>query len=121
MSPLPRTSSGRRPASEMPAITGVRLMPHDVVGELVNISETGLLTESTARLQIDSAVTVHFVGGFSPATVTGRVARCQVAVMGLDGLLRYATAIEFDAPIQLDGEVVEGVEATPAKPVRNRW
>lgn len=102
-------------------------MPQEADAELVNISMTGLLAETMARLAVGSPVQVHFVGRFSPALVDGRIARCEVACMGRDGFLRYNIAVEFDAPIALD-EAVEPVppaldapEAPSVKAVRNRW
>jgi hypothetical protein len=105
----------------LPGITGVRFLPQRTEATLVNISPSGLLVESTAKYQVGSAAAVLFEGGFSPATATGRVVRCEVAVMGRDGVLRYYIGIEFDAPLDL-GEAAGTTAAAPAVPsVRNRW
>lgn len=123
----------RRPAAEVPSITGLRLSPHGAEASLVNISTTGLLAECTVRLKVASPVQVLFEGGFSPSSVAGRVARCEVASMGRDGVLRYHIGVEFSAPIVLDEAPAQPVrpEAEPLPPpphptpvpqaVRNRW
>ena len=79
---------------------------------------------------------VLFEGGFSSAPVVGRIARCSVAAMGRDGVLRYHVGISFNKPIVLDDVVVETVvpvapvmksseSAAPSAPavaaVRNCW
>ena len=126
-------------ASQVPSITGLRLSPHGAGAILVNISTTGVLAECAVRVKTGSAVTILFEGGFSPASVASRVARCAVSAMGSDGLLRYHIGIAFNAPIALDEALArqpaeaekppEFVEAaTPPQsstPVpsgpRNRW
>jgi hypothetical protein len=102
----------RRAASEVPTITGLRFLPQEADATLVNISTRGLLAESAARLVVDTPVKVEFIGRFHPAVVSGRVVRCQLAMMGPDGLLRYDIAVEFDAPIGL-GEEAAGVPEVP--------
>ena len=116
------THPERRAAAAMPNITGLQLLPQEVEASLVNISATGLLAESAARLQVGSSVTILFAGGFVPTSVAGRVARCEVAAMGRDGLLRYHLAIEFDDAVTLDGE--SQLLPTPAAVkagLKNRW
>ena len=109
----------RRPGA-VNGITGLRLLPHGVPAQLVNISATGLLAESQAKLQVGSEITVGFEGGFTPATAPGRVVRCEVAVMGRDGLLRYHLGIEFDTPLPIESAADQ--TAAPAEPnVKNRW
>ena len=101
-------------------------MPHGTEAALVNISTTGVLAESISRVPVGSAVEVAFQGSFTPRSAKGRVARCEVAVMGSDGLLRYHIAIEFDNPISFGDEVIAEPEppppaaAVPTGP-RNRW
>jgi hypothetical protein len=117
----------RRPAASIPNITGLQFLPNGGPATLVNISPTGLLAESAARLQVGSSVQILFVGGFSPAIASGRVARCEVAAMGRDGLLRYHLAIEFDSALTLDpmpeeDPVREDVAPAPvSRGVKNRW
>lgn len=105
----------------VPGITGVRFLPQRTEATLVNISPSGLLVESIAKYQVGSVADVLFEGGFTPSTAGGRVVRCEVAVMGRDGVLRYYIGIEFDVPLDL-GEVVEDSAPPPAAAnVRNRW
>ena len=114
--PLPQP----RRASAVDGITGLRLLPPGAAAQLLNMSPTGLLAESTARLHVGAAVTVSFEGGFHPPTASGRVVRCEVAVMARDGVLHYHLGIEFDQPLQWD----DGAQAAPAPAsprARNRW
>jgi hypothetical protein len=124
------SSPERRPASAVPTITGLRFMPQDAEARLVNISTTGLLAESMGRIGVGTALEVIFEGGFTPRSAMGRVARCEVAVMGTDALLRYHIAIEFDAPIALadDAESAAQAQLQPqresapqSEKPRNRW
>lgn len=110
----------RRPASEMPRITGLRLLPYGAEASLVNISTGGLLAESIARLIAGNEVDVRFEGSFHPTSVNGRVVRSQVAAMRPDGRLTYHIAIEFESAIVLDDELVESGASTSGD-VRNRW
>ena len=121
----------------MPTITWLRLSPHGAEAKLVDISSTGLLAECTSRLKVGSSVAVLFEGGFSASPVVGRIARCAVASMGRDGVLRYHVGISFNKPILLESEpepvaVWASTDAAPARsdvPVtapaapalRNRW
>jgi hypothetical protein len=105
----------------LPGITGVRFLPQRTEATLVNISPSGLLVESIAKYPVGARVSVQFEGGFTPATANGRVVRCEVAVMGRDGVLRYYIGIEFETPLDL-GEVVENSPPPPPSAnVRNRW
>jgi hypothetical protein len=115
-------SARRVPAAEMPSISGVRILPDDVAGTLVNISTTGLLVESPNALRPDLKIRIRFEGTFSPALVPGRVVRCTVASMGPDGALRYHVGMEFNSPIALtDPAAVVGPPAPADEPLRNRW
>ena len=126
--------ASRVPASLMSAITGVRILPGDVVAELVNISTSGMLVECRDRLKPGSPVTVLIAGSFSPGAVLSRVVRTTVSGIGPDGALRYHIGIAFVSPIDLPDPVEPDREtpplqaATPASPatpqtevLRNRW
>jgi hypothetical protein len=99
-----KRSAPRRPASHVPSITGLRLSPHGAEAKLVDISLTGLLAECTSRLKVGSSLAVLFEGAFTISSVVGRVARCAVATMGRDGVLRYHVGISFNQPIVLEPE-----------------
>ena len=109
-----------RRAAAVEGITGLRLLPHGAAAQLLNMSATGLLAESMARLHVGALVTVAFEGGFDPPTASGRVVRCEVAVMGRDGLLHYHLGIEFDQPLQW-GDEAQATPAPESPRVRNRW
>ena len=112
----------RLPAHAVAAITALRIAPPGAEVALVNISPTGLLAESPSKLRVGSPVEVQFQGQFIPPSVTGRVVRCEVAVMERDGLLRYHIGIEFDAPLNLADSVPDRpVTPAVAPAVRNRW
>ena len=103
-------------------ITGVRFLPDRAPAVLVNMSQTGMLVESTVRQRVGSPIDMAFEGGFEPDTVAGRVVRCEVAVMRPDGVLQYHIAVEFDFALEFDHDTAE-VAAAPAPEagVRNRW
>lgn len=116
------TGPRRRSATEVPEISGLRLLPPGTAASLVNISSTGLLAESDAKVRVGAAVQVQFEGAFPTKSARGRVVRCEVSVMGRDGLLRYHTAVEFDAALPIDepADIVD-VPAPASKSARNRW
>ena len=139
-----KRAAPRHPASDFPAITGLRFTPLGIEARLINISATGLLAEVEQQLKPGSAVTVAFMGTFEPRTSEGRVARCVVSSVARGGRLRYHVAVAYKAPIPLGNDVVtipqaeaaavEAVEEAPAvaaeptpeapavpPPVRNRW
>ena len=122
MSPDGRKPERRR-ADEVPQITGLRFLPDRAPADLVNMSPLGLLAESAMRLRVGSEVAVLFEGGFQPQTITGRVARCEVAAMAPDGTLRYRVGIEFDTMLDMDGStvVLSPPPSEPAPTARNRW
>ena len=111
----------RRPAEDVPHIRGLRFLPEGTTADLLNISPSGLLAESSARLGVGRATIVQLVGRNAPMEVSGRVARCEVAVMKPDGSLRYQIAIEFDTPLSLEDESVPRAGAPVEQAVRNRW
>lgn len=94
----------RQRASRIPEITAVRLTPTGGNVSLVNISSSGVLVECGSRLASKTTVTVRFEGTFSPASIEGQVARCQVAGIGKDGAIRYHVGIAFaqHIPLNLD-------------------
>jgi hypothetical protein len=94
-------NSGRRPASSVPEITGVRLKPHGADATLVNISTSGILVECASRIKPGTAVIIVFEGTFRPAQIEARVARSSVAIMHKGGGLGYHTGIAFNQPIVL--------------------
>jgi hypothetical protein len=109
----------RRP-SAVSGITGLHFVTQGASAQLVNMSPTGLLAETAAKLLVGTQTTVAFEGGFTPSTVDGRVVRCEVAVMTRDGELRYHIAVEFDSTLQFDE--AEDASLAPSPPhVRNRW
>ncbi len=107
---------------EVAGITGVRLHPPGSPAQIVNISPTGLLAESAAKLRVGTTLQVEFEGGFTPHAVGGRVVRCEVAAMERDGILRYHIGIDFDAQLPLHAaRGPEPAAPPPARDVRNRW
>jgi hypothetical protein len=123
-------SALRIPAERVPSIEGVRISPGDEISTLVNISTSGVLVECTSRPRPGSAVTVHFLGNFTPATVRGRVARTMVASLGKDGVLHYMVGVAFDNPIDLEEPPAAPAEAPQADDLpapkaasrlQNRW
>ena len=91
----------RRPAAEVPSITGLRISPHGLEAMLVNISANGLLAECDEALKPGSQVSVTFEGGFLPSSAEGRVVRTAVASIAPTGRLRYHVGIWFKERIAL--------------------
>jgi hypothetical protein len=122
----------RIPASAVPSITGLSLSPPGAQATLVNISMTGLLAECRVPLKTGTSIKVIFEGTFAPQTVEGRLVRTCVASMTSSGV-RYNVAINFKAPIDLEGNVpsrsrADNSPATVAAPdppqpslIVNRW
>jgi len=116
-SPAEARHAPRRPATDVPEITRLRISPRGTEAALVNISTSGLLVECSEGLRPRSQVTVVFEGGFSPSSVEGRVARCAVASVTPKGTLRYHVGIAFSKPIALpDNSAVAGTGAQPTAP-----
>jgi len=128
----------RYAASAFPEIDGVRLKPSGAPAALVNLSATGALIECASRERPGGALTLEFLGAFVPASIGGRVVRCDVSGIAADGSLRYHLGVAFDARIALANDVeadgapgaaVPADGAGPALPAaaasspvpRNRW
>lgn len=78
----------------------VKLSPGGVVN-LINISETGALVETSARYGIGASVAVC-IGGSRPQRLPGRVVRCHVCGIHRDSTMSYQIGIDFDAPVRAD-------------------
>jgi hypothetical protein len=126
----------RYPASEFPDVQGVRLVPLRSGAALINISATGILVRTTDGPRVGTKLTAKFEGTFCPASVEGRVARCEVAGIGPDGSIFYNVGLAFHAPIVLRQDLEAdaapppapetsapeaAVEDTVAPVLRNRW
>jgi len=128
----------RYAASAFPEIDGVRLNPSGAPATLVNLSATGALVECASRDLPGSALTIEFLGTFVPASIGGRVVRCDVSGIAADGSLRYRLGVAFDARIALANDVeADGVPGAAIRPAdagpvlpsaaasspvpRNRW
>jgi hypothetical protein len=95
-----RSVDPRYPAEAIPAITSMRLSPGDAV-RLVNLSASGVLVEGKTRFVPGTRVGVIFEGPKAPATVKGRVVRCQVSAIAGGGSLQYQSAIQFEQKIEV--------------------
>jgi len=129
----------RRYASQsFPEIQGTRLVPPGAAATLVNLSATGALIECECRLLPETVLTVEFIGTFSPASIEGRVIRCEVIGIAANGSLGYRIGLAFSTRIALPNATSDeaGVRASapvvPPPPadadapvgapvLRNRW
>ncbi len=128
----------RYAASAFPEIDGVRLNPSGAPATLVNLSATGALIECASRELPGRALTLEFLGAFVPASIGGRVVRCDVSGIAADGSLRYHLGVAFHARIALANDVeADGVPSGAVRPadsgaglaasaacapaLRNRW
>ena len=111
----------RYPASAFPEIEGIRLAPSGAAATLVNMSATGGLVECASRAAPGAALTLHFKGTFEPASIKGRVVRCEVAGISADGSLRFHLGLAFSTrlvlPDKAEHEVEESSPALTAPPL----
>jgi hypothetical protein len=89
-------------ASSFPQIEELRLLGTAVT--LVNLSSSGILVECSERSVPGALLTLEFVGTFTPATVQGRVIRCEVVGISPSGSMRYRIGLAFLKPIVLPKE-----------------
>ncbi len=106
---LKRLRDHRWNSQDLAVFTAVRL-PWGLDAQLVNISRSGLLLESGARLSVGDVRSFE-IRGLQPVLVMGRIVRSHVAAA--DRAARYQTAVHFQAPIELP----DGTGARPARPV----
>jgi len=88
----------RYTADEIPAITTVQLSGEQVT--LVNISSSGILVESDARIKPGERVKLS-IFGLTPGVVSGIVVRCVVSSISHGGKLRYESGIAFRERVTL--------------------
>jgi hypothetical protein len=93
-----RRAEPRYTADEIPAITGVQLSGEQV--KLVNISSSGILVESDARIKPGERVKLSIIG-LTPNRVPGVVVRCVVSAISNGGKLRYESGIAFGQRVTL--------------------
>jgi hypothetical protein len=91
----------RMPGSEVAPGREVKLSPGGTA-ELIDISATGALVETSTMFTLGAAVRV-LVGGARPQRLAGRVVRSQVCAIHRDSTMSYHVAIAFDDPTQLNG------------------
>jgi hypothetical protein len=129
----------RYAASSFPEIDEVRLVPPGAPANLVNLSATGMLVASEARLGPGTDLSVEFAGSFTPSSMAGRVIRCEVIGITASGSLRYRIGLAFNTRLALPNEAPkEGrapavaapaasgpaaapVAVGPPPVLRNRW
>jgi hypothetical protein len=125
----------RRPASAFPEITGIWLVPVGAPAKLVNLSATGILVECASRQPPGAVLTVKFAGTFVPASIEGRVVRCEVTGIASDGSLRFHLALMFARRLSLPYDAEDEAEQPAGEPnpqslvipaaappaLRNRW
>jgi len=108
-----RRVAKRRPASQVPSITKVRLSPTGGDASLLNISTTGMLLKINLRLMPGTNVTVNLEGTFRPSSIPGRVVRCNVSDIDSKGVLWYQVGFSFNKPIVFEDEAVEPASPRP--------
>lgn len=107
----------RYAASMFPAIQGILLVPPGTAATLVNLSVTGVLVECEDRLLPDTVLTVEFTGTFSPASIEGRVIRCEVIGIAANGSMRYRIGLAFTTRITLPSDAADETDTRAAEPV----
>lgn len=105
------SSEGGSPVDRAPRVTAAeigasslaRLLPGGDA-EVINISNTGLRIEGKNRLVVGSTVSIR-IRGAAIKRFDGRIVRSHVSTIHRDGTLSYESAIEFDRPYPVTGEV----------------
>lgn len=120
LAPRETRKAPRRDAALVPGIAGIRLSPHGAAARLVNISTSGALVETPARIQPGCSVTLQFEGGFEPAVVESRVARSTIVAVGPEGRLHYQIGVAFKSPIPLEDLPDACVDRSSAAQRRDR-
>jgi hypothetical protein len=93
-----RRTAPRLPPEAVPTVTGVRVQSELV--QVVNISASGVLVRSSARLTPNMRCQTEIVEMERPWRVSGRVLRCAVvAIVG--SRIQYECAIAFDHRVDL--------------------
>jgi hypothetical protein len=69
--------------------------------ELISLSATGALVETTTRLVVGATTSVC-IGGARPQKLPGRVTRCQVCGIHRNNTMTYQLAIEFQPSTEVD-------------------
>lgn len=121
--PLPAWRLERRVARrlqphEVPWISHVHPVAGDIA-RLVNISSSGLLVETTARLQPGRRGTVVIVDAADRTLQAhGEVVRTELVSVGLQGELIYQTAMRFPGGLDLQGPLASTAPSV-AEPLPN--
>ena len=83
------------------------------------------MARSANRVAPEVVVNVVFEGTFTPASIQGRVSRCEVAAIGENGAIHYNVGITFDQPITFpdDDDLAEATAEVQEESLtlRNRW
>lgn len=132
------TTSARRVAgAELAEGADVRLSPGGPA-EIVNVSETGALVQTRAKLVVGTNVAL-LIGGSRPQRLAGTVVRSQVSAIHRDSTMTYLLGIAFNeaskpaglpstpldtsAPSEAVAEAarVELEQRQPPPPLANEW
>jgi hypothetical protein len=110
-----RRRAPRLPPSALPPCKA-RLVGGPEV-EIVNVSRTGILTRSGARLMPGSAIGIRFITADTVFVLMGRVVRSRLVALR-DGQPQYESALAFDKNLPLLSEepVAPEVRAAVAAP-----
>jgi hypothetical protein len=89
--------------------------------ELINVSETGALVETRARVTTGTAVALC-IGGPKPQRIQSRVVRSQVCAIHRDSTMTYQIGLTFDEAVRIEGlppdiPVVASAPTAAAPPV----
>ena len=93
-----RRTAPRLAPEAVPTVTGVRVQSELV--RVINISASGVLVRSSARLTPGMRCQTEIVEMESPLRVSGRVLRCVVVAIARSRI-RYECAIAFDQRVDL--------------------
>jgi hypothetical protein len=109
--PDDRRRARRRPTGELPWLSTVQL-PWGTEVKVLDISNSGVLLESTLRLVVGSTLDLQLVGQDGQVRVPAKMVRSEIA--GVDGLgVRYRAAAAFARELQIPGMIDARTTASP--------
>jgi hypothetical protein len=114
---IERRRHPRKPPSAIPHLKAVRIVAGPEA-KLINISRSGALIETEARLAPSSQIGLRLVTAEAVLMLKGRVVYSRTAALG-SSTIRFQSAIEFDEELLLvDSDATPATQSDSTPPAR---